>query len=331
MRILTIHKSKGLEFKIVILPFISWKLDHDPTKQPILWVKPESPPFSELGVLPVRYGSDLSETIFADSYREEKYSVYLDNLNLLYVALTRAKDAIFSFSPAKQGNAKTVSGALKQAFTGDLLADSEAGLRLADYYNKETSIFEFGEMTLNQSVSHPDKSKVSDKYIVSQAGESLKLKLHGENYFSNEKAELRKKINYGKIMHEVFESLKTSADVSNSIRKLILEGKVPEDEASTLEAKVKSLISADEVSDWFSAGNEVLTEAAILMPSGNTKRPDRIIFRNGKIILIDFKFGEEHKRYAEQVEIYRGLIAGMGYENIEAKIWYVDKSKIVTV
>ena len=195
MRILTIHKSKGLEFKIVILPFISWKLDHDPTKQPILWVKPESPPFSELGVLPVRYGSDLSETIFADSYREEKYSVYLDNLNLLYVALTRAKDAIFSFSPAKQGNAKTVSGALKQAFTGDLLADSEAGLRLADYYNKETSIFEFGEMTLNQSVSHPDKSKVSDKYIVSQAGESLKLKLHGENYFSNEKAELRKKIN----------------------------------------------------------------------------------------------------------------------------------------
>ena len=83
IRILTIHKSKGLEFKVVILPFLSWNLDHIASKQPVLWVKPGSPPFNELGIVPVKYGKDLIDTIFADYYKEEKYSVYLDNINLL--------------------------------------------------------------------------------------------------------------------------------------------------------------------------------------------------------------------------------------------------------
>ncbi|MCX6254779.1 MAG: UvrD-helicase domain-containing protein, partial [Bacteroidia bacterium] len=98
IRILTIHKSKGLEFKVVILPFLSWNLDHLPSKQPILWVKPTTPPFNELGIVPVKYNRELSNTVFADNYREEKYSVYIDNINLLYVALTSAKDAIYGFS-----------------------------------------------------------------------------------------------------------------------------------------------------------------------------------------------------------------------------------------
>ena len=92
IRILTIHKSKGLEFKVVILPFLSWNLDHMNTKPPVLWVKPDTPPFDDLGIVPVKYGKDLNNTIFAEYYKEEKYSVYLDNINLLYVALTRAKD-----------------------------------------------------------------------------------------------------------------------------------------------------------------------------------------------------------------------------------------------
>ena len=89
MRILTIHKSKGLEFKVVILPFLSWNLDHIPSKQPVLWVKPDTAPFNDLGIVPVKYSKELINTIFADYYKEEKYSVYLDNINLLYVALNQ--------------------------------------------------------------------------------------------------------------------------------------------------------------------------------------------------------------------------------------------------
>ena len=95
MRILTIHKSKGLEYKVVILPFLSWNLDYPSSKQPVLWVKPEPAPFNELGIVPVKYNKELADTIFADDYIKEKFSVYIDNINLLYVAFTRAKDDLF--------------------------------------------------------------------------------------------------------------------------------------------------------------------------------------------------------------------------------------------
>ena len=90
------------------------------------------------------------------------------------------------------------------------------------------------------------------------------------------------------------------------------------------------LIGSPEVSEWFMPGNEILTETGILMPSGSTKRPDRVIFKDGKTVIIDFKFGEESYHYIEQVNQYRKLMSEMGSSNIEAFIWYVDRNKIVS-
>jgi hypothetical protein len=73
-----------------------------------------------------------------------------------------------------------------------------------------------------------------------------------------------------------------------------------------------------------------MNEAGILLPSGVTRRPDRVIFKNGKTTIIDFKFGEESPHYAEQVDQYSNLLTAMGYEDIDAFIWYVDKNKIVS-
>jgi ATP-dependent helicase/nuclease subunit A len=73
-----------------------------------------------------------------------------------------------------------------------------------------------------------------------------------------------------------------------------------------------------------------MNEAGILLPSGNTRRPDRVIFKDGKTIIIDFKFGEENPHYTEQVNQYRHLLIDMGYKNTEAFIWYVDKNLIVS-
>jgi hypothetical protein len=160
--------------------------------------------------------------------------------------------------------------------------------------------------------------------------ESLKLKLHGENYFSSGDAELRKKINYGKLMHEVFEGINTTADISLAVRKLVIEGKLPEEESGEIEKRIRVLINTPVVSGWFMAGNEVMNEAGILLSSGDMRRPDRVIFKDGKTIIIDFKFGEESDRHIEQVDLYRRLIIEMGYKNTEAYVWYVDKNKIVS-
>jgi hypothetical protein len=132
-------------------------------------------------------------------------------------------------------------------------------------------------------------------------------------------------------MHEIFEGINTASDIHAAIRKLVIDGKLAEEESPVIEKRVRETISLQRVADWFLPDNKVLTEAGILLPSGITKRPDRVIFKNGKTTIIDFKFGEENAHYAEQVDQYRSLLIDMGYSDIDGFIWYVDKNKIVTV
>jgi ATP-dependent exoDNAse (exonuclease V) beta subunit len=331
IRILTIHKSKGLEFKVVILPFLSWNLDHLSAKQPILWVKPDTPPFNDLGIIPVKYSKELISTIFADYYREEKYSVYLDNINLLYVALTRAKDALYGFSVDNPRSENSIAGLLKNAITMIPSVNAEVVFNINSFYDNENQVLEYGKIPENRRETTENINQISSNYHVSRTIESLKLKLHGENYFSSGSIAIRKKINYGKLMHEVFEGINTPAEISMAVRKLVLEGKLADGESADIEKRVHSLISLPQVADWFIPDNKVLTEAGILLPTGITRRPDRVIFKDGKTTIIDFKFGEENPHYIEQVDKYRHLLLDMGYKDIDAFIWYVDKNLIVSV
>jgi ATP-dependent helicase/nuclease subunit A len=191
-------------------------------------------------------------------------------------------------------------------------------------------VFQLGDVPENKKELVNNMDISPSTYKVSQAMESLKLKLHGENYFSYGEIELRKKINYGKLMHEVFEGINSPSDIPFAVRKLVLEGKLPEEESGEVEKRVHLLISMPGVAEWFKPGNEVMNEAGILLTTGNTRRPDRVIFKDGKTIIVDFKFGEENSHYIEQVDLYRRLLVDMGYNNIEAFIWYVDKNKIVS-
>jgi hypothetical protein len=132
-------------------------------------------------------------------------------------------------------------------------------------------------------------------------------------------------------MHEVFEGINTADDIPSAVRSLVLEGKLALEESAEIEKRIQETISIPQVADWFLADNEVLTEAGILLPSGITRRPDRVIFKDGKTTIIDFKFGEENSHYSEQIDQYRKLLTDMGYNNISGFIWYVDKNKIVPV
>jgi ATP-dependent helicase/nuclease subunit A len=142
---------------------------------------------------------------------------------------------------------------------------------------------------------------------------------------------VRKKINYGKLMHEVFEKIDSINDIATGVQTLLMEGKISEADSPGLIEKMNSLLSVSPVSDWFRPGIKVMKEAEILMPSGYIRRPDRIIIVNGKVVIIDFKFGEEKEHYFRQVEEYRDLMGEMGYKDIDAFIWYVEKNKIVKV
>ena len=113
IQIMTIHKAKGLEFKAVIIPYCNWFFDHRSPQPEILWCKPGAEPFNKLSLLPVRYSSALKDTIFRDDYLEEKFRIYMDHLNLLYVAFTRARECLVVFTPeGKDDRFTNVSGLL---------------------------------------------------------------------------------------------------------------------------------------------------------------------------------------------------------------------------
>ncbi|MHA7877457.1 MAG: UvrD-helicase domain-containing protein [Bacteroidota bacterium] len=115
--LMTIHQAKGLQFKVVIVPFCAWELDHGARQSPTLWCTADAPPFDSFSVLPVRYSSRLKDTFYVRAYHEEQIQAYLDHLNLLYVAFTRPQDRLYVFAqhPPKTG-LKTTADLLYQTF-----------------------------------------------------------------------------------------------------------------------------------------------------------------------------------------------------------------------
>jgi ATP-dependent helicase/nuclease subunit A len=331
-RIFTIHKAKGLEFKVVILPFLSWNDDHDTRHREIVWVKPpDVEPFNELGIIPIRYKRNPPNSIFSDFFRDEKYAAYLDNLNLLYVAMTRAKDAIYGFAADAPDTYSGISKLLKEAVTSDENYAGESGIILSAFYDNKNNVFEFGKIPDQQKIGASNADLISLEYRVNRRPESLKLKLHGENYFNTGREDVIHKINYGNLMHLAFQYIDTAEDIPNAVRRLVLEGQIPESESESMIYRLQELISSPQVSDWFRKGITIIKEADILLPSGVIKRPDRVIIIDKKAVIIDFKFGEENRHYSEQVGQYRNLLTEMGFKEIEGYIWYVDRNKIIRV
>jgi ATP-dependent helicase/nuclease subunit A len=333
IRVMTIHKSKGLQFRVVILPFLTWPLTHE--KNPTIWIKPRISPFNKLGLVPVKYKKSLIYSHFAKDYNEEKFSSIVDNLNLVYVAFTRAVDCLIGFCPDKQGSRSlTVGSILKEAIQNktDFLADKPI-LALNQFFDLGKSAFSCGKIP--ERVNDTGSSKMNEVtlsgYDVNISQDRLKLKFHGENFLVALPEDQAVKLNYGRIMHEVFSLISTAYDVPDAVKRLVLEGKIPENQRDDLIKKISEVISAPETKEWFEAGSVIIKETDILLPSGSTKRPDRIILKDDRAIIIDFKFGVEKPGYINQVNNYRKLMNEMGYKKVEAYLWYVDINKIIAI
>jgi ATP-dependent exoDNAse (exonuclease V) beta subunit len=310
---------------------LSWNLDHKSFHSNILWAIPGITPFNKLGIAPVRYKSELSDTIFADQYYEEKYSAYLDNINLLYVAFTRAVNVIIGFAPGQPRQENRIAAVLKNAISFNGETPGESDVFLHNHYDEQTKVFEYGVIPEFHAEKRVPEGPKIVKYQVNDNTTSLKLKLHWENYFNANESGARERINYGKIMHEVFSEIITSDDVHAAIRKKVIEGKIPVAEEEAIRERINIHINRPVIKDWFEKGIEVLNEASVLMPDSVIRRPDRVILKDGNATIIDFKFGEENPRYLNQIRQYKNILAEMGYTVRDAYLWFVDTDKIVTV
>lgn len=339
IRILTIHKSKGLGFRAVILPFGNWEIDHDPLKPVTLWAHPNKAPFNKLHLVPVKYGQTLGNTIFARDYFKEKLHAFIDNLNTLYVAFTRAKDELIVFSPRpkKVSESGTID---KIGSISDLLwcslqqnipdtAEGDSLIALADSFDLDGNSFELGEWWIPEK---KEKQQVIEEFSVGRIqsvaiDNRLHLRLRGKNYFFNNTQ--RK---HGTLLHEVLSQVRTIDDVPMAVHRYQIQGVISREEERDLTRRLLDNLEQPEVQSWYDGKAKILNEVDILFGKGISKRPDRVMIYEDRVVVLDYKFGEKmSKAYQRQMKNYIKLITQMGYTNVTGYLWYVALSKIEKV
>lgn len=334
IRIMTIHKSKGLGFEVVLLPFGHWDIDH---KMPtILWCQPRFEPFNRLQLVPVKYSQKLKNTIFAYEYFDEKLHAFIDNFNVLYVALTRAKNDLIIFSPKpkeKQKGINSISSLLWACIHGEAKPqEGKTFVSLQESMGQESDCFELGE-SKGDSLTQRGSDTLSDNEVSIGAlasisfDDRLKLRLNNKYFFSeNGQRE------YGTLMHEIVSKVTSLADLDKVVETYQLSGEITEEERTKITLLLNDYLSNPQIEPWYTEEYKVLNEVEILQPNGTFIRPDRVMMRAGEVIVIDYKFGEkEEKKYLKQVKNYMTQIKKMGYNNVKGFVCYITLGLVIEV
>ena len=358
IRILSIHKSKGLEYHTVLLPFCDWKMENE-TFNHMLWCKineadADKEPFCELNLTPVNYSSAMAESYFSDSYKEERLQLWVDNLNLLYVAFTRACKNLIVWCKDEQKD--TVSRLLRESI--DCMKDIKMVCNIPELddedeegnteENDEPIIYEYGEICISCEKKKSDSTNrlVAIPEAVNVKIESLETEIDFKQ--SNRSADfirgdedeeenLRSQyIRQGQLLHTLFASIETSDDLPAAIERLLFEGVIESAEKAEEISKVaERALNLDEVKDWYSGEWTLYNECSIIYNDEQgkmqTRRPDRVMMKGNEVVVVDFKFGKKKPEYSSQVREYMSLLSDMGYTDIKGYIWYVYSGELENV
>ncbi|HEY3369626.1 MAG TPA: UvrD-helicase domain-containing protein [Prolixibacteraceae bacterium] len=339
--VLTIHKSKGLEFTHVFVPFFNWSIHPQatPDRAPLLWCKPEIEPFSDMELVPVRFKAEVGNSIFYREYFTEKFNTYIDNLNLMYVVFTRAKAALWVWASYSNG-LKTVGDLLKQAVEKQELMGScglkrEESVLLSDSYDPEKQLFELGEITILPQEKKENGQKVKNvklsEFEFADFRQFLNIKKRGEDFFTWDDKK-KSGINNGKLIHDILSLIDTTADIEKAVRRIQLDGKMDAVKAQSMKAQLTQLLNNPEVKPWFDGTYRVVNERNVLTGANGVKRPDRILIGPEEVVIIDYKSGEvESENYKYQLRTYIRELQNCGYQNVSGYIWYTRKNKRVKV
>ena len=322
-QIITIHKSKGLQFKYVIIPFLDWELNHQGTKSPMLWCKTDEVLFKDAGYIPIRYTQGLENTYFKDYYTTERQRIYLDNLNLLYVAFTRAEEGLIAHAPLPK--TKTLS------HVGQLVKKTiERDDELQSIWFNETNSFQRGEIeVLDKQPKKQNESLVLRKYPVTPWRDRLQVRRQGGDFFTV--TEKRKKINEGIFLHTLLSRIRVAEDSTSAIEQAVIEGLIRENEKQSITEMVQWIIHHPSLQLSFTESSTFKTEASLLLPDGSEKRIDRLTIKDGHALLIDYKTGVPTQKDKDQVENYLRIFRSMGMNSVTGYLVYASERKCIEV
>ena len=361
VRIMTMHKSKGLEFHSVIIPSCSWTIK--PKDSEVIWCIPETAPYDRMPLLPISVSKAKEDSIFANDRKEEELRTTVDNINVLYVAFTRAKHNLIILTGNKKDGAMNTKGKVENAqeflvhampkqmeqkdVEGCITIYQDGVIMPSEQKKKEVeqNVMECEYAPLSVSfASHPSFAEFRQSYDSEMfiTAESLNPKVQKHT----ERVRL---ISLGNLYHAIFERIRTIEDVPHAVQMLEAKGCF----GSLLEAKeasetVTKMIQgvAPQHPEWFSPEWQVLNERAILFPKNqelNTKRPDRVIVKGNQAIIIDYKTAQGVVKMQngsilgvptenrKQIEMYKKLLTQLGYNDVKAFLWYILDDVVVEI
>ena len=347
IKLVTIHKSKGLEYAHVLLPFCDWDLERNDS---IVWCEPQQPPFSDLPVVPISYSkTKMLHSFYAKDYIQEYVQNSVDNLNLLYVAFTRAEQGLYVFS--KKGDKINSRSKLIETCL-DEVAKALGTAQITGVDDaQEVTYFKFGDKL--PAAKTEEKQKVDNIFLT--PAENIPVTIaHNDAQVSfrqsnSSEAFLQKGqetdpdkqkgyIQLGSILHAIFSKIRTQEDVPNALRTLEETG-VLYDNIITKEKLLSLLhqrLADPRIAPWFTNRWTILNECTILRYNPDTqrteeRRPDRVMMDEQKIVVVDFKFGTPHAEHQQQVRDYIQLLSEMHPQPIEGYLWYIFSNQIIPV
>jgi ATP-dependent exoDNAse (exonuclease V) beta subunit len=329
MRILTIHKSKGLQFKVVLMPFLKWTI-FDTNKGNVVWApfKDKENQFS--AIIPLSLNSKLSKSDFNSTYAEEAVMAYLDSLNMIYVALTRAEEVFWGIVPYKQEikNLNYLEAHLQLLLSSTV--DTLGELSLSDYFDAENRVFELGDWPDYPQVRSKEGKVTQLRWDYQNWTNLLQVKKYAVD-FSLEGMEQRKKRDFGLLVHEILEKAASLAEARLQLKNLYFEGRITKEVSLSVERQMEELFNQGQFASWFDPEDTLLTEQGILLPGGKQKRPDKIILRENEAIVVDFKTGDEYGKYEKQVREYMSLVQALSRKPTKGYLCYLESGKIVEI
>lgn len=338
IRIITIHKSKGLEYKHVIIPFCDWTLDLGN----MLWCTTNVEPFGKLPVLPVNSLS-LKGTIYSEDYQMEQLQNSVDNLNLLYVAFTRARQGLYVIGR----NSKTKNGISTSKRSGliqEVLPELNTMLKGSVYSEEEDIHFVWGQ---SETATKEEKKALEEQNVFEMTSTPLTIPIvadygtvefrqsNDSKRFVNDEEQGEEFIDEGIVMHDVLSRIETIEDIDYVLNQLEHDGVLTSKGAKLIRQRLLENQNT-EVERWFAKDIKVFNECSIILANPETgltmqKRPDRVVFDGETVTVIDFKFGTEKEEHKHQVGYYMKLLRQMGYKTVEGYLWYVYQNKIKEV
>lgn len=370
VRIMTMHKSKGLDFRYVIVPYVeSIPLFQHGKK----WCKPEvkGTPLEGVaeGIYDVSLSSKSEDTLFAKHFKDETLLQYVDNVNVLYVALTRARECmdVISAMPEDRRGVLEGLGEIKDCDTSvfDNCADilcwyaytygKDLGMVPVestptdeeDSAGYEKMIFTYGDVTKaeqkeeEQTASFPasfcswplNPQEGLEDAPVNERGR-LKFSSDSTDFFSEDGAagvDASQRIK-GIVLHDILAKVCLPEDLDAAVDAAVLAGTLPHDDVQSVKDLLRSRICSVEAQRWFPSERScILNEIELIDTDGSIYRPDRVVRNGNKVLIVDYKFGDHYPKYERQLKRYAELWKRMGYDVVSANLWYVFTGEIVDV